>query len=115
MIEGLHHIAIISSSEESVRFYERLGFQSTFRKEREYDTIVLMTGNGIELEVFIDPRHSKQETEPLGLRHLALKVDRIEDALCELGLESGPIMSDWLGVRFCFIKDPDGLTIEFHE
>lgn len=53
---------------------------SEFRWEilclRVNDTIVLMDGYGIQLELFIDSRHPKTlEIEPLGVRHLALKVD----------------------------------------
>ena len=35
MITGVHHIAIISSTEKSVVFYESLGFKEKFRKSRE--------------------------------------------------------------------------------
>lgn len=115
MIQGLHHIALISSAEESVLFYERLGFRKFFRKERAQDTVVLLEGNGFQLEIFIDPNHSKSEREPIGIRHMALRVDSIEETLAELEVESGPIMSDWFGARFCFIKDPDGLMVELHE
>lgn len=114
MIQGLHHVAIIVSSEESVGFYNRLGFKETFRKEREYDTVVLMEGFGIELEVFIDPNHPKRSIpEPRGLRHLAMKVDSCEHMKEEF--DCGPIMKDWIGRNYCFTADPDGNTVEFHE
>ena len=57
----------------------------------------------------------RSDLEPLGLRHLALRVDNIEKARQELGLESGPVMKDWVGGRYCFAKDPDGNNIELHE
>ena len=121
MIKAIHHIAIIVSSESSLVFYQKLGFQESFKKIRNYDTIVLMDGYGIQLEIFIDPNHpehadGKQET--IGLRHFALKVDSIEETMNELGLtidDVGSIMKDWTGNRFCFIKDPDGLLVELHE
>ena len=121
MITSVHHIAIIVSSENSLLFYKKLGFSETFRKIRNYDTIVLMDGYGIQLEIFIDPRHPSHKdgiNEPIGLRHFALKVDSLEITINELGLESkdvGQIKLDWIGIRYCFIKDPDGLTIELHE
>lgn len=115
MIQGLHHIALISSSEESVCFYKRLGFQEFFRKRREKDTVVLLEGYGMQLEIFVDPSHPRSAQEPIGFRHISLRVNSIEETVDELGTESSSIMSDWLGVRFCFIKDPDGLTIELHE
>ena len=117
MIQGIHHFAIIASSETSVDFYKKLGFQETFRKTRNYDTVVLLEGHGMQIEVFIDPNHPKRATNPenMGLRHLALKVEKIEDTVEELGLEIGSIMNDWVGVRFVFTADPDGLPIELHE
>ena len=115
MITGLHHFAIIVSSEKSVDFYSRLGFVEQFRKSREKDTIVLMEGYGIKLEMFIDPYHPEHATNPenIGIRHLALKVDSCEKLPEEFNC--GPIMQDWSGANFCFTKDPDGLPIEFHE
>ncbi len=119
MITAVHHIAIIVSSEESLAFYRLLGFTETFRKKRKYDTAVLMQGYGLELEIFIDPSHTPPTSpEPLGLRHFALRVDSLEteiDRLKSEGIEIGPVMEDWTGVRFCFIKDYDGLLVELHE
>lgn len=117
MITGVHHFAIIASSEVSVQFYKRLGFRETYRRDRKYDTVVLLDGYGIQIEMFIDPNHPERATKPenMGLRHLALKVGKIEDTVGELGLEIGPIMNDWVGVRFTFTADPDGLPIELHE
>lgn len=118
LILGIHHVAIIVGSEESILFYKCLGFKEFFRKERRCDTAVLLYGHGIQLEVFIDPRHSPKAgdgEEPLGLRHLAVRVDKIEDTVEELGLEIGPVMDDWTGVRFAFCQDPDGNSVELHE
>ena len=117
MITGVHHFAIIASSEESVRFYTKLGFRETYRRERKYDTVVLLDGYGMQIEMFVDPNHPERATKPenMGLRHLALKVEKIEDTVAEHGFEIGPIMNDWVGVRFAFMADPDGLPIELHE
>ena len=123
MITAVHHIAIIVSSERSLEFYRLLGFIETFRKKRKYDTAVLMDGYGMQLEIFIDPSHTPPTSpEPLGLRHFALRVSgTLEDEIERIRRESievievGPMMLDWTGVRFCFIKDYDGLSIELHE
>jgi glyoxylase I family protein len=113
---------IIVSSERSLDFYRLLGFTETFRKKRKYDTAVLMYGYGMQLEIFIDPSHAPHpEQEPIGLRHFALRVEKLEDEIDRLRREStevievGPVMNDWTGVRFCFVKDYDGLSIELHE
>lgn len=116
MINGFHHIAIILKSEESISFYEKLGFSVFKRVERSRDVIVLMSGYGMQLEIFVDPAHDPRPTpEPLGLRHIALRVDRIEKTIEDLRLDIVPILSDWFGERFCFVVDPDGNTIELHE
>lgn len=125
-ITAIHHFAIIVSSEASVKFYTKLGFRETYRRDRKYDTVVLLDGYGIQIEMFVDANHPSRATEPenLGLRHVALKVRNIEETVQKLresmrsiGLdfEAGPIMNDWVGERFCFITDPDGLPIELHE
>lgn len=115
MITGLDHIAIISSSENSVEFYSRLGFKEVFRKERDIDTIVILEGHGYQIEMFIDAKHPARATNPenIGLRHFALSVDNIDKISNEF--KCGPINKDWFGRRYCFTSDPDGLQIEFIE
>ena len=114
MITGIHHFAIIVSSKKSVLFYEKLGFVVTFRKERDYDAVVVMEGYGIEIEVFIDPNHPiRSNPEPFGLRHLAFQVESFEQIRKEF--VCGPVMKDWIGRSYCFAVDPDGNVIEFHE
>ena len=115
MIKGIHHFSMIVSSEQSVRFYEGLGFKEVFRKERPYDTVVLMEGFGTGLELFIDPIHPKRAEKPeaLGLRYLSLQVENLET--CIQKYECGPIREDWKGIRYTMTKDPDGLPVQFHE
>ncbi len=116
MITGIHHIALIASSEASVDFYKRLGFEEFKRINRDYDTVVLLNGYGIRLEIFVDPTHPERSSpEPLGVRHIALRVDSIEDTTEQLEMESVEIMIDWLGERFAYINDPDGNVVELHE
>lgn len=87
---------------------------------------VLMYGHGMQLEIFVDGRHPNRYQydgeELTGLRHFALQVDgKLEDEMERLKeaspevLSFGPIMEDWRGVRFVFMKDPDGAVIELHE
>ena len=117
MIQGVHHVAIISSSKESVKFYEKLGFKPFLERERQNDTIVLLYGHGIQIEMFIDPNHPPYaaDLENMGLRHIALKVDNIEKTTENLGLTIGEIKKVWTGIRFAYTKDPDGLPVELHE
>ena len=116
MIKGIHHFSIIASSEECIDFYKKLGFIEERRIKRSYDTVVLMEGYGIGLEVFLDPNHPARENpEPLGLRRLALRVDRIEETAEELGLERVEIMTDWNGKRYVVVKDPDENSVQLCE
>lgn len=108
MVTGIHHFSIIVSSEASVEFYTRLGFKENKRIKRDYDTVVLMDGFGIGLEVFIDPKHSRSADEPLGFRTLSLKVDSLD------GIE-GTVMKDWNGEKYVNIADPDGNIVQLHE
>jgi glyoxylase I family protein len=116
MITGIHHFSIIVSSEKSIGWYEKLGFKEYNRIERKYDTVVLLNGHGIGLEIFIDPTHPpRSNPEPLGPRRLSLRVDKVEETAGELELEIGPVMNDWTGVRFAFCVDPDGNVVQLHE
>lgn len=116
MITGIHHFSIIASSEKSIDFYVSLGFKEERRITRSYDTVVLMSGFGFGLEIFIDPKHPGRETpEPLGLRSLSLRVDRIEETIRGLGLDSVEIMTDWNRKRYVIIKDPDGNAVQLCE
>lgn len=115
MITGIHHFSLIASSEEAIAFYTKLGFEEFKRIKRSNDTVVLMNGHGIGLEIYIDASHSPRITEPLGPRHLSLKVESIESTVKELGLEAGPIMHDWVGMKFCFVSDPDNWSVQLHE
>ena len=62
MITGIHHLSIIASSEDSVAIYSSLGFSEVLRKERGYDTVVLMEGHGVGLFYY----HSISENYPKG-------------------------------------------------
>lgn len=118
MIIAIHHIALLISSENCLEFYKKLGFVETFRKTRKFDTIVLLEGYGIQLEVFIDARHpnlSSGVDEPLGTRHFSLKVNSLEETLKSLMVEHTEIGLDWQNIRYCYIMDPDGNQVELHE
>ena len=111
----LDHIALIVSSEECLRFYEKLGFKETNRFERSYDTVVFMKCGQVVFEIFIDPNHPARVSGPeaLGLRHIAFVVESLEEVMSIVECEE--IRTDWFGRRFTFTKDPDGQPIELKE
>lgn len=108
MVSGIHHVSIIASSEASVEFYTSLGFHEKRRIKREYDTVVLMEGYGIGVELFIDPKHCLPKEEPLGFRMLSFKVGSVDEV-------DGDVKTDWNGERYVNIADPDGNMIQLHE
>lgn len=112
---SLDHIALIVSSENSLEFYEKLGFKETKRIGRSYDTVVFMECGQIVLEIFVDPKHPERVTEPeaKGLRHIAFLVENLAEVMKVLECEE--IRTDWFGRRFTFTKDPDGQPIELIE
>ena len=109
-----HHIAIICSSERSVRFYNALGFAEKSRIPRENDTIIWMSDGQTTLELFIDPTHPPRVDRPeaMGLRHLAFETENVRE-LREQLLPWNPeeiLIRD--GVETFFVKDPDGCPME---
>ena len=122
----IHHIAIIGSDyNASKAFYvDKLGFaviRENYREERKDWKIDLDAGNGIELELFIEPNPPKRVTRPeaCGLRHLAFYVESVEDTvekLLQVGITCELIRVDeFTNKKMTFFFDPDGLPLELHE
>ena len=111
----LDHIALIVSSEECLKFYEKLGFREKERIERSYDTVVFMESGALLAEVFIDPNHPARVSNPeaYGIRHLAFVVESLEEVMRDMECEE--IRTDWFGRKFTYTKDPDGQPIELKE
>ena len=123
----IHHVAIIGSNyERSRHFYvDILGFaviRENYREEQQDWKIDLRLADA-ELELFIKEGCPKRAgwpgKEAYGLRHLAFRVDSVEDTvrkLNALGIETEPIRCDtFTGEKMTFFHDPDGLPIEIHE
>lgn len=125
-LSSVHHIAIIVSDIEKAReFYvEKLGFEvvrENYRKERDDWKLDLRVGEHTELEIFAEKNPPKRVNRPevCGLRHLAFRVESVEEAvkeLDEMGIECEPIRIDsYTGEKMTFFFDPDGLSLEIHE
>lgn len=126
MLKGIHHVAIICSDYPvSKAFYtELLGcsvLDENYREERDSYKCDLALPDGTQLELFSFPgapaRPSRPEAQ--GLRHLAFRVDALDQAVAYLeqaGVEVEPIRVDpYTGKRFTFFADPDGLPLELYE
>lgn len=125
ILNQIHHIAIIASDYKKTKeFYvKKLGFKiirENYREDRADYKIDLQMGD-CELEIFViqDAPERLSYPEALGLRHLAFRVEDIEEAVKQLnekGIETEPIRTDvFTGERMAFFKDPDGLPLELHE
>ncbi|OBX10236.1 VOC family protein [Gallibacterium genomosp. 3] len=123
---GFHHIALIVSNYEiSKHFYVNiLGaniIEETYREARDSYKLDLSFSDGSQIELFSFPITPPRPTNPeaCGLRHLAFKVENIEQTITYLQqhqVECEPIRVDELtGKKFTFFKDPDGLPLEIYQ
>ncbi|OBW92571.1 hypothetical protein QV01_04835 [Gallibacterium genomosp. 3] len=123
---GFHHIALIVSNYQiSKHFYvDILGaniIEETYREARDSYKLDLSFPDGSQIELFSFPITPPRPTNPeaCGLRHLAFKVENIEQTITYLQqhqVECEPIRIDKLtGKKFTFFKDPDGLPLEIYQ
>lgn len=123
-LNQVHHIAIIGTDyEKSRHFYvDLLGFRvirENFRPERQ-DWKIDLQLDGLELELFIIPGRPPRPSYPeaCGLRHLAFRVDSVEETAAQLnalGIPTEPIRTDeFTGGKMTFFRDPDDLPLEIH-
>ncbi|SHE93860.1 glyoxylase I family protein [Microbulbifer donghaiensis] len=126
MLAGIHHAAIICSDyARSRHFYtEILGLRviaENYRRDRDSHKLDLALPDGSQLELFSLPGAPARPSYPeaRGLRHLAFRVESIEDAVAQLsaaGVTVEPVRTDpYNGKRFTFFADPDQLPLELYE
>ena len=127
----IHHIALsVSDIEESKKFYsffwfnEKLYFQT---EDKELEIVHLKMKDFI-LELFCYkkfqklPEFSKQISTDLPViwvKHFWLQVKNIEETkleLEELEIAKNITINTWkTGIKYFFIKDPDGILLEIVE
>lgn len=121
----IHHVAVIVSDYEKAKdFYvNKLGFsviRENYRADRDDYKLDLKMGD-CELELFAVKNAPERPSYPeaLGLRHLAFRVEKIEETIAELkelGIETEPVRIDaFTNKKMTFFQDPDGLPLELHE
>ncbi|MGN0322775.1 MAG: VOC family protein [Oliverpabstia sp.] len=125
LFHAIHHVAIIASDYgKSRHFYvDLLGFEvirENYRESRGDYKLDLRLGD-CELELFGIPNSPARPNYPeaCGLRHLAFRVECIEETIEKLnamGIETEPVRwDDYTHKKMTFFKDPDGLPLELHE
>jgi len=123
---GIHHVAVICSNyHASKRFYTQVlnleVLAENYRKERDSYKLDLALPDGSQIELFSFPHPSQRPSRPeaRGLRHLAFKVDSVEQYVGYLNsqhVQVEPIRIDeFTGKPFTFFQDPDGLPLELYE
>lgn len=126
MLKGIHHTAIICSNYDvSKHFYSNiLKLQIIAENYREHRDsykldLALPDGSQIELFSFTNAPERSSFPEAQGLRHLAFKVESINEVVTYLisnKLEVEPIRIDeYTGRKYTFFNDPDGLPLELYE
>jgi len=123
---GIHHVAVICSDyHASKRFYTQVlkleVLAENYRKERDSYKLDLALPDGSQIELFSFPHPPQRPSRPeaRGLRHLAFKVDSVEQYVGYLKSQHvlvEPIRIDeYTGKPFTFFQDPDGLPLELYE
>ena len=126
-LSKIHHIAIIGTDyNKTTDFYiNKLKFEkiSEYNRPEKNDVLLDVKKGDIVLEIFIKEdaplRPPMSSPEYTGLRHLAFKVDSVEDVLEEFDkldiVHEGLRYDDYDGKKMAFFFDPDGLPLEIHE
>lgn len=126
-LSKIHHIAIIGTDyNKTTDFYiNKLKFEkiSEYNRPEKNDILLNVKKGDIVLEIFIKKdaplRPPMPSPEYTGLRHLAFRVDSVEDVLEEFDkldiVHEGLRYDDYDGKKMAFFFDPDGLPLEIHE
>ena len=126
-LSKIHHIAIIGTDyNKTTDFYiNKLKFKkiSEYNRPEKNDILLNVKKGDIVLEIFIKEdaplRPPMPSPEYTGLRHLAFKVDSVEEVLEEFDrldiVHEGLRYDDYDGKKMAFFFDPDGLPLEIHE
>lgn len=126
-LSKIHHIAIIGTDyNKTTDFYiNKFKFEkiSEYNRPEKNDILLNVKKGDIVLEIFIKKdaplRPPMPSPEYTGLRHLAFRVDSVEDILEEFDkldiVHEGLRYDDYDGKKMAFFFDPDGLPLEIHE
>lgn len=123
VIRFLHTRIRVKSLEDSIAFYEKLGYRLGKRKNSPQGNklaFMELEGNDVFLELTWSPEYTA--TCPEDLMHTCLGVDDIMeycDTVEKAGIEIWP--SDWRekftggATKMAFVTDPDGYEVEILE
>ena len=127
-IPAFNHVALNCSNlaEQEAFYTKHFGFKRarTFKRGQPDEFFLLKIGQ-MRLELFPTDRNQtvamQGGEQPIGFKHLAFAVDRLEpylEALRAEGIESDPIIelgAESPGLRIVFFRDPEGNNVELME
>lgn len=134
------HIGITALDLDStIRFYSVLGFnimKSWTNKDRNMKACMMKNERNECIEIFYfkdyipspvtvgsqignDSEAIEADLPQIGIKHLAFRVNDLDETLALLQTEglcdTADIMDGGLGNRYMFIRDPNGIFVEFME
>jgi lactoylglutathione lyase len=116
----LHICLNVSDAEESIAFFEQLGFEESWlfttddgRTENRY----VADENGVEIQLAETAEERTFETGD-AWDHLAVSVDDLDETLAAMthyGVVKEPTFVEAADARVAFVEDPDGHVVELIE
>jgi len=125
-----HHVALtVNNMEETVEWYKNnLGFKVTHDYGKYGAKKILLQLDEVRLELFDFDKENQplpdyrkdlmEDIHVVGTKHLCIEVEDLDVLVQDLkqkGIETRKIDTAGFGGRFTFIKDNNGILIEFYQ
>ena len=112
---NLCHVTIRTEAfEQEIRFYQTYADLKIERDLRPVgQDIVFLSDGGAQIEVIEMKGAENAGNENLSIGFHAEDLDEIRSRLQKDGFEPGEFISPMPQVRFFFVKDPAGVTVQF--
>ena len=118
-----HILIVVKNLEDTIRFYQHLGFTHLETIKRPNDTVGVVEKDGLMIELMQLPPGKETYREErinsdIGFRHIGFRVENIQEVYENLKdkiLFAGPpVHSAGRGDRrLLFFKDPNGVELHF--
>ena len=107
----------INDLDATIAFYERvLQVKNVRRFSAGPGREIAMIGDGeAKLEVICDKNRTAEKIRGVSMGYPVDDLDAKLASLRELGYEPGPVISPRPGLRFAFLEDPNGISVQFVE
>lgn len=111
----MQHITIQSGAfDEAVKFYQEIvGLKIVGEINGPHHIAFLANGEGETAVEIIDNPDAAYEGSGISIGFTVDDVEKFRDELIEKGFEPGPMISPNPNVKFFFVKDPSGVSVQF--